>query len=284
MIDFRYHALSLIAVLVALAIGLLVGVSIGDEGLVSSAERALREDVQEAVTEARDEAAALRSELAERGTYEERTLPALVDGYLDGRRVAVLFLHDAQRDAFDAVRSAVRAADGEISSVSSLREPLDLEALAGAARGTRWQDLATDAELVEPFARRMGAQLVGGGRLVRSLRRELLESSSGTIGGAEAVVLVRGEPPGEEAEPPGFVDAFVRGLQAFETPVVGVELTSTDPSHVGWYEERGLPSVDNLEEPAGMASTVVALAGLADGAYGTKGTADTLVPEALTSP
>ena len=36
--DFRYHALSLVAVFVALVLGLLLGVAIGDKGLVSSAE------------------------------------------------------------------------------------------------------------------------------------------------------------------------------------------------------------------------------------------------------
>jgi len=39
MFDFRYHALSLVSVFLALVLGLLLGVAIGDRGLVSSAER-----------------------------------------------------------------------------------------------------------------------------------------------------------------------------------------------------------------------------------------------------
>ena len=283
MIDFRYHALSLIAVLVTLAIGLLVGVSIGDEGLVSGAERALREDVEERVQEARDEARALQDELTRRNTYEEQTLSALVGGRLEGRRVAVVFLHDAGREAFEPVREALQAAGGELASVSSLREPLDLEALAAAASGTRFEDLAGDEGLLGDFARRLGSQLVGGGRLVREVRRELLSSSSGELDGAEAVVIVRGEPEGDDAVPEAFVQAFVRGMEAFQTPVVGVELSSTDPSQIPWYEARGLPSVDNVDEPSGRASLVMALAGAADGSYGHKGTADSLVPTALTA-
>ena len=281
MIDFRYHALSLIAVLVALAIGLLLGVSIGDEGLVASAERGLREDVEQRVEEARDEARALQEELALRDTYEERTLGALVGDRLNGRRVAVLFLHDASRESFDPVREALQAADAELASVSSLREPLDLDAIAEAARGTRYERLAEDDSLMDGFARRMGSQIVGGGRLVRAVRRELLSSSSGTLDGAEAVVLVRGDPPAEGAVPDEFVEPFVDGLQAFNTPVVGVEMSTTDPSQIPWYEDHGLPSVDNVEEPAGRASLVIALAGAADGAYGHKATADALVPTAL---
>ena len=49
MFDFRYHALSLAAVFLALVVGLLLGVAIGDEELVSCAEDirdSLREDVR----------------------------------------------------------------------------------------------------------------------------------------------------------------------------------------------------------------------------------------------
>ena len=52
MFDFRYHALSLVAVFLALAIGLVLGVAIGDSGLVSQRRagpaRSLRGDVREA--------------------------------------------------------------------------------------------------------------------------------------------------------------------------------------------------------------------------------------------
>ena len=61
MFDFRYHALSLAAVFLALVVGLLLGVAIGDKELVSSAQRdlrsSLRADVRQADQE-RDEAQA----------------------------------------------------------------------------------------------------------------------------------------------------------------------------------------------------------------------------------
>jgi len=40
MFDYRYHALSLAAVLLALAVGLVIGIAIGDSSLVSSARAA----------------------------------------------------------------------------------------------------------------------------------------------------------------------------------------------------------------------------------------------------
>jgi len=53
--DFRYHAVSLVAVLVALVAGVLLGVAIGDAGLVSSAEKSVRESLRGDVDSAREQ-------------------------------------------------------------------------------------------------------------------------------------------------------------------------------------------------------------------------------------
>jgi hypothetical protein len=58
---------------------------------------------------------------------------------------------------------------------------------------------------------------------------------------------------------------------------VGVELTITEPSQVPWYQGQGIASVDDLDETAGAAALIYALAG-SRGAYGVKGTADALLP------
>ncbi|MDX6684158.1 MAG: Copper transport outer membrane protein MctB, partial [Baekduia sp.] len=56
MLDFRYHALSLVAVFLALAIGIVLGVTIGNS-LLTDAERSLRGDLRANVTDAHAEAA-----------------------------------------------------------------------------------------------------------------------------------------------------------------------------------------------------------------------------------
>ncbi len=58
MFDYRYHALSLAAVLLALAVGVLLGVAIGDSNLVSSAKSGIVHDLS---SEVRARAAAGRT-------------------------------------------------------------------------------------------------------------------------------------------------------------------------------------------------------------------------------
>jgi hypothetical protein len=63
-------------------------------------------------------------------------------------------------------------------------------------------------------------------------------------------------------------------------PVVGVELSGTEPSQIPWYQGKDLASVDDLDMTAGQAALVYALTG-SHGAYGTKSTADSLLPNVV---
>ena len=65
MFDFRYHALSLIAVFVALVLGLLLGVAIGDKGLVSSAENKVKESLRADVRAEQKKAAGLSDQITQ---------------------------------------------------------------------------------------------------------------------------------------------------------------------------------------------------------------------------
>lgn len=286
MFDFRYHALSLAAVLLSLCIGLLLGVAIGDQGLASGARDDLRDDLRSEVVEARDESRDLREQLERRDDFEEETLPLLVGNRLEGRRVAVVLIGEPDSDTFENVRNVVTQAGGNVTSVSRLQLPLNLERLSADAAGTRYSELATQPDLLEAFGRRIGEQIVNGGRFIRGVRGSLFASSSGSLAGADAIVFARaagGQADNEENErTDAFIDAVIDGARELGTPIVGVELTGTDPSQIDWYEDRGIASVDSVDLPSGRSALVFALVGEADGAYGIKSSRDALLPEAVT--
>lgn len=285
MFDFRYHALSLVAVFVALTVGLLLGVAIGDEGLVSSAEQNLRADLRGDVREARARVEAVEAELTRRQRYEEQTLGRLVAERLDGRRVSVVFLDERSEAIFDRVDEAVRRAGGEVRLVGTLTRPVDLQSIADAAAGTRYEELPDDPSLLDDLGRRLGVQLVRGGRLLSEVRRELLSASTGDVGPAEAVLVVR--TPGnrlareQQERADALAAGLIAGAESAGAPVVGVEESTTDPSQVPWYRDRRISSVDNVDQPSGRASLVYVLAGAAEGAFGIKPTRDAYLPDAL---
>lgn len=277
MLSFRYHALSLVAVFLALVIGLLLGVAVGDRGLVSSAEREVRDSLREDVRQAQQERDEARETVEERRAFEEDAYPALVDGRLEGMRIALIELGGSSDQMWDLTRAALQGSGARLSSVSVVREPLDLERLGRAARGTRYERLADEPSLVHPFGTRMGIQFTQGGELLGEVRDTLLEQGSGTLEGADGVVIVRDErrfdDPAEQQAVEEFEDGLIRGLRVDNVPVVGVETTDADPSQVDWFKEQDMSSVDDLDDPLGRAALVFALAG-ERGHFGTKSTAD----------
>ena len=71
----RYHAISLVAVFLALGIGVLLGVAIGEEGIVSGASRDLEKSLRGDLDQARSRNTELRRELAQRRGYERDVYP-----------------------------------------------------------------------------------------------------------------------------------------------------------------------------------------------------------------
>jgi hypothetical protein len=283
MFDFRYHALSLVSVFLALVLGLLLGVAIGDRGLVSSAERDVRASLRADVRKAQRESDAKSSELADQNNFMQEAYPLMVGGRLSGERIGILALGDVTDDEVSNVRDALEQTGGRLTSVAVIRTPLNIPILSQVAASDGYANLPNDPKLLERFGQRVGAGYAdGNGRLLGKVRRALLQSSSGSLTGVDSVVLVR-EPRTFESPQQKtldtFADGLVKGLTVNDHTVVGVETSDTKPSQVGWYRDHDISSVDDIDQLPGRAALVFTLAG-ADGAYGTKSTADAILPKA----
>jgi hypothetical protein len=280
MFDFRYHALSLAAVFIALVVGLLLGVAIGDKELVSSAQRDLRSSLRADVRQADQERDEAQARLREQQQFADAAYPILTKDQLRGLRIGLVVLGDDDR-APDLIRKALQPTGADLSLVAVVRENVELSALADRSRGTRYADVAQNTALLDDLGRRAGIQMVTGGRLVRQVRTVLLQTLSGKFGGLDGVIVMRPATAPKDKDAAkrlaDLQDGIARGLVQTGVKVVGVERRASDPSHIGWYRDRELSSVDNVDEPAGRAATVFVLAG-AQGAYGRGDGAQALLP------
>jgi hypothetical protein len=139
--------------------------------------------------------------------------------------------------------------------------------------GTRYETLGgADDKLVEDFGKRMGVQLVRGGKLLTRERRTLFSAVAGNLGPFDGVVVARDLPDNLSGDDLHNINAFeqglIDGLTAGDTQVVGVERSNSDPTQVPWYRSQGLSTVDNLDQTSGQAALVFLLAGKVDGAFG----------------
>src|SRR2546423_5702812 len=89
MLDFRYHALSLVAVFLALGIGIVLGSSLGDT-VISQANKDIASSLRGDLTKARNDAGAAHDDIAKRDQLIEAAFPRLAGGKLKGLRIAVV--------------------------------------------------------------------------------------------------------------------------------------------------------------------------------------------------
>src|ERR1700740_682878 len=107
MFDYRYHALSLAAVLLALAVGIVIGVAIGDSNLVSSAKSGIVHDLESEVSAAQRQNSQVRAQLAGEEAFPTDLYPIAVHGLLAGRAVGLVFLGNGSDQIDGLVREAV---------------------------------------------------------------------------------------------------------------------------------------------------------------------------------
>ncbi|WP_433781632.1 copper transporter [Actinomycetospora sp. CA-101289] len=297
----RYHVVSIAAVLLALALGVVLGAS-ALSGRVLGALTSDRDQLAGQVVAVRGERDAAEARLRATEGLVAAGAPSTVAGVLPGRGVAVLAAPDADPADVDAVAGLVESAGGRVTGRLALTDA----ALA--------PDQAEALRALVPRLLPAGAQLpstTDTGSLTGSLLGSLLVARPGGAGeqatGTEATTALRAladggflrvpdalDPApaelalvvtGGRADPPrdatltrlaGEMDRVGAGaVIAGRTGSGAVSAVRADPAL-----RSGLSTVDALEGPASRVATVLALREQADGRAGVYGPqAGTFTPQ-----
>lgn len=279
----RYHATSLVAVFLALAIGILIGAEFGGDALTNT-----RKDLEHSLTgnlqDAQSRADELSGRLARSDEFADRVYPALVRGRLAGRRIGLVALGDLPGDTSAAIENALGATGARLVGVGVVREPVDLNGLAGDLAKTRFADIKRNPDTVTAFGTGVGRQLVRGGTLLEAVRGHLFSRASGNFGALDGVIVVRQLPeemgPVQRSTAAQLESALLSGVTGTHTPAVGAETSTAEPSSIAFFGGNDLSSVDDVDTTAGQVAMVFALLG-AEGSFGVKGSADRLLPDLL---
>ena len=289
MFDFRYHLVSLAAVFIALAVGILLGAAIS--GKLGDAEDALMKDRVKSLSDQLTQEQT-RSDIIERRSESAQDLlsqayPALMANRLEGKGFAVLFLGPVD----SGIRSAVERVLADANAGSPVRlvaldtpvDPTDLDsALQSDEQLARYAEGGDDfGALGEALGRDL---IVGEGTpLWTTLSSRLIEERSGTtstpVDGA-IVVQTWYEPdsPGDAEQQrrtqatESLFEGLVRGLEGDALPVVGVQATGTE-ADLALFREQGVSSVDDVDTLAGRLALALLLQGAQPGQYGVKDSA-----------
>jgi hypothetical protein len=278
----RYHAASLAAVFLALAVGILIGAEFGDD-IVSGTRENLEQSLTGDLESARDRADELAGELGRSEDFGEQVYPGVVGNRLQGRRIGVLALGGLPDGLSKDIEAALEPTGARLVAVGVVREPPDTSGLAADLEGTRFADVENNGDTVQALGTGVGRQIAIGGLLLDRVRSQLLSRASGRFLGLDGLIVVRDAPEleGEQRANTGRLETgLLDGIGSTGLTAVGVERTDADPSSIATFESQDLSTVDNLDEVAGRVALIFALLG-AEGSFGVKDAADQLLPDLL---
>jgi hypothetical protein len=268
--DLRYHVASLAAVFIALVIGILVGVGLSGRGVLREAERdSLRAEIDRLNRQSELQQERI-DELAAAAEYERATYNAVMDGRLDGKRIALVFVGPVDGGVRANVEETMERAGGSVGRTRSLKVPVDPLEIQDAIA-----DMPTAPSRVEDVGRELARELVDGGEtpLWHELEQLIvLEQTPGPPGPMDGVVIMRNSDP-QSGATARFLAGFYNGLRSAGVPAVAVETTHVagEDSALPVFERHRFSSVDNIDTETGRLSLAVLLSGAERGRYGLDG-------------
>lgn len=291
MIDIRYHFFSLMAVFLALAVGILIGSSMAPSATskLVSAVKQQNAKVDSVLAEYQRD----HSVLAHLEEAIAALAPPLVRNKLSGRRVAIIQTGD-QPDAARAVADAIVDAGGTVASTTTLTSVFDELGDDDVTRiRSEMPDQPASEDPDDDLLRPITTALRQGSPPSRSgdsdlavLRRERLITTDGDYSRpVSMVVLVGGAGDNSDLSPEplaaresDLIDMLTNN--GSHLSVVGAETQNVPNTSLTTYRSSGIATVDCIDRAIGKLDLVYALNG--DRAnYGVRPTAERVLPASL---
>lgn len=282
MFDFRYHIISLVAVFLALGIGILVGTMIGEKGAVSQPQKALVERIEADFGQLRAENRLLNEQNQANEKFQRAVLPVLISGQLVQKNVALVVTTSLDPSIQKVLANVFEMAGGRLVSTTTLAPHLALDKKENVEKVNALLGV-TGLPLRQLKGRVLGEiakQLVTGQnpKFIGDLAGSGIISTDGAYDIAvNAVVVVGGSEENKKDDPETIDIPLVKALLEFNIQVVGAETTKVKVSYMPIYQRTGIATVDNIDSPIGEISLVYALKG-ERGNFGIKSTAQQAVP------
>ena len=308
MISFRFHLISLVAVFLALGLGVLTGTTVINRGIVTQLENQT-EDLSGQLQGVRQEVAELQTLREQWAVFGEEAMEPLLAGRLAGTRVLVVAQDGTDDGSIDGLLAALRSAATSPEDVLgpiflSGRMALRSEAERAELAGILGLPATEDAELLRAQAAALLADRLALGAIGDEVLEDLLaegflvdegrhleDADLRELGGADQVVVaVAGGPAGSSLNPEAFLVPLVEELARDQAAVAAGEPVNgeeEEPPFVSVIRADGdlassVATQDNLDQMPGQIGMVVAiedlLAGVA-GHYGVKDGATRPFPE-----
>ncbi|MEO3870671.1 copper transporter [Nonomuraea sp. B12E4] len=300
MIDFRYHLVSIVAIFLALAVGIVMGTTLLQEPAIELAKRT-SDELTNANNDLRSELDTLSGREAGNDTFIAAAQPDLVAGELTGQRVLLIETPGSSTTYREAVQQALSQAGAEFSGrvtfTEKLLDPKGTGVIDGLvnqlkpanmtfpATATAWDRAATllaATYLTTDQAQAGTPNTTTAGVTTAFETGGLLSSEEEPDKRATLAVMIAPERPYEGENAETQAGALASLINGFDVAGKGTVLAGTVPTTAAPGDAIGVvrddsdiskrvSTVDTIDMPMGRIATVYALREQLDGRAGQYG-------------
>ena len=275
MFNIRYHIASLVGVFLALALGLMLGGLVVQQGTVERQQSALVDGLRKEFAQIREDNQSLTAENEALAGFSGQLTDAWAADRLDGQTILVVAAAGQEEDV-RAVTRAIEGAGGAVAVATILEPGLAMETPdVQSALTSAGMEPAELESVTASLAAELGFALQER-PLVRTLSEAGVLRVEGLSAGTAAAGLVDLAAFEGEADSAGIALALAYDRIG---SAVAVSPGEDDSDMARVADASDLAAIDHLETPLGRFSLVALLTGSPKGYYGTGERASALFPQ-----
>ncbi|MBO8159179.1 copper transporter [Thermosyntropha sp.] len=290
MVDLRYHIASIIAIFLALGLGILIGSTIQGGGILVDQQQKVIDRLEKEFDVLRERESALLAQNESKNriienyeNYSRTVMPFLIKDHLKGYNLAVVVTGNTDIPA--GIINALNMAGAEVGSKTVVLANIKLNDSSLIKKVVDFYNLPADTS-VDNLRKYIASSVAGiiinpGGadpNVVDFLEESELVKFSGDYNKpVSGVILVGGCNNIENYFASDFDQKLIEDLLNKGMKVLGVEVSGVEYSYMEDYQKNNITTIDNVDLSPGQISLILALEG-ESGHYGIKETAEKFMP------
>lgn len=288
MIDFKYHIVSLIAIFLALGLGILIGSTIVSDDLMVGQQEKMIDGLEERFFALKEEQTMLMVDnanktrlISEYEKFGQALLSPIVKDHLHGYKLAIIIT--GGQDIPSGLLNTLSTAGAEVMSKTVLLNNIKLDDSELNEKIKAFYGLDEKVSLLD--LRRTVASSVGimiasnaDSNVINFLEENKLLKFNGTYdNNVDGVIIIGGSENYDKAYMNSFDSALIDALLKSNKNAFGVESSEVKISYMEHYQSYNITTIDNIDLSPGQIALVLSMEG-EPGDYGIKETAKRFIP------
>ncbi|HPF21286.1 MAG TPA: copper transporter [Syntrophomonas sp.] len=288
MIDLKYHIVSIVAIFIALGMGILIGSTIVGNDVMVAQQQKIISSLERQFADLREHESKLMAEdvkkskmITQYENFAQSMLVPVVTGQLKGRNVAVIVSGNQAMPS--GIINTLGLAGANLNSQAMVLENINMKDSILRSRLIDYFALeynTTSDVLRQQVAQSLALQVTNRADSALNVfleENKLVKMTYSNDQPIDTVILIGGSDTLGQSYPEGFDSSLIKALLDQGIQVIGAERSDVRFSYMKYYQKFSISTVDNIDMSVGQISLVLALNGQ-PGNYGIKSNATVFMP------